>query len=377
MKAAEFEQGPIRPPSEAESLLIRVSRNCPWNRCLFCPVYKGEKFSRRSVEEIKNDIISIRQAVDRIESLAWKAGAGAEVDRQVLELVYRWHPELLQVGIWLYRGARNVFLQDADSINLPADRLAEVVAFIKEQFPSVQRITTYARSKTVDKRSVSELCRLKEAGLTRVHIGLETGHDPLLEYMHKGVTAAEHVSAGLKVKEAGLSLSEYIILGLGGRHFSREHALDTAHVLSEIDPHFTRVRTLAVREGVPLFRQVQDEEFELLGDDEIVREERLLLENLDGTGYFVSDHILNLLEEVQGRLPHEVPAMLNAIDRYLGMLPEKRSNFRLGRRLGLYRRLADMEEKALYSRVEGIRNTLQEEGKSEEELIEQYRGRFI
>lgn len=372
-----FEQGPIRPPSEAESLFIRVTRNCPWNKCLFCPVYKKEKFSRRSVEEIKDDIRAMREAALKVKAYALKAGDGMNITQDTLQLIYRREPELLQIAIWLYKGGKNVFLQDADSLVMPAEQLAEVLRFLKEQFPTVQRITTYARAKTVSRRSVEELKMLKEAGLSRVHIGLETGYDPLLSFMCKGVTAEEHIEAGLKVKEAGLSLSEYVLLGLGGQRFWREHALETARVLSIIDPHFIRIRTLALREGIPLLEKVETGEFIPLKDDEIVREERLMLDNLEGSGYLVSDHILNLLEEVEGKLPEDKPAMLAVIDRYLAMSPEERGNFRIGRRTGYYRYLGDMKDQTLYAQVEALRRRLREQGRDEDEFLEECRRRYL
>ena len=372
-----FEQGPIRPPSEAESLFIRVTRNCPWNRCLFCPAYKRKKFSRRTVAEIKEDIVAMREALMKVKSYALKLGEGLNITGRTLEVIYHREPELLQVAFWLYRGGKNVFLQDADNLVMPAEQLAEVLSFIKEQFPMVERITTYARSKTVSRRSVFELQMIREAGLNRVHIGLETGHDPLLDFMRKGVTAAEHIEAGLKVKEAGLSLSEYVLLGLGGRKMWREHALDTAAALSAIDPHFIRIRTLTVREGTPLQEKIQTQEFQLLDDDSVVREERLLLENLRAGSYLVSDHILNLLEEVEGDLSHAHEEMLGVIDRYLGMPEGKKSNFRIGRRLGLYRYLRDMGDPGRYSQVEAIRKRLIEEGRDEEEFLEQCRRRYV
>ncbi len=372
-----FEQGPIRPPSEAESLLIRVSRNCPWNQCQFCPVYKGARFSKRSKDEVKKDIAAMKQAADRIKAVAFKQGTGGAVTRDVLEAVYRRDPSLVQVALWLYRGGKNVFLQDADSLVMSPDDLTEILAYVCEQFPTVERITTYARSKSVARRSVEQLKQLKDAGLTRVHIGMETGHDPLLEYMRKGSTADEHIQAGLKVKEAGLSLSEYIILGLGGQTFWREHALDTARVLSRIDPHFIRVRTLAVREGISLKEDVESGQFQLLHDDDIVREERLLLENLQGTGYFVSDHILNLLEEVEGKLPGDIPRMIGIIDRYLALPDDQRANFRLGRRMGFYRRLDELNDGDRYYQVEALLSGLKKEGQDPDDMLTQRRGHFV
>jgi len=372
-----FEQGPIRPPSEAESLFIRVTRNCPWNRCLFCPAYKGKKFSRRTVEEIKEDITAMRGALQKVESYALKLGAGPAVNRETLEFVYQRDPGLLQVAFWMYRGGKNVFLQDADSLVMPAEQLAEVLAFIKEQLPTVERITTYARSKTICRRDVSELQMVQEAGLDRVHIGLESGHDPILEFMCKGVTAAEHIEAGLKVKEAGLNLSEYVLLGLGGPQLWREHALDTAATLNAIDPHFIRIRTLTVREGTPLEEKIAAQEFQLADDDTVVREERLLLENLRVNSYLVSDHILNLLEEIEGDLSRDREKLLGVVDRYLEMPAEKRSNFRIGRRLGLYRFLRDMGDPDRHSQVEAIRKRLLAEGRDEEEFLEQCCRRYV
>lgn len=372
-----FEQGPIRPPSEAESLFIRVTRNCPWNKCLFCHVYKKQKYSRRTVEEIKEDIIAMHEASLRVKAYALKAGDGVNITRGTLEYVYRREPELLQIALWLYKGGKNVFLQDADNLTMPAEKLAEVLSFIKEKFPTVERITTYTRSKTVSRRSVEELKMLREAGLSRVHIGLESGYDPLLAYMCKGVSAEEHIEAGLKAKEAGLSLSEYVMLGLGGRALWREHALETARVLSIIDPHFIRIRTLTIRQGIPLLEKVQTGEFQPLKDDEIVREERLLLDNLDGTSYYISDHILNLLEEVEGDLSHDKAAMIGVIDRYLDMPAEERANFRVGRRVGIYRYLGDMHDAGRYSQVESLRRRLQQEGWDEDEFLDDFRGRYL
>ncbi len=372
-----IEQGPIRPPSEAESLFIRVTRNCPWNKCLFCPAYKGEKFSRRTVAEIKEDILALQEAQQKVKSYALKLGEGLNITGKTLEVIYQQEPGLLPVAFWLYRGSKNVFLQDADSLVMPAEQLAEVLSFIKEQFPAVERITTYARSKTVSRRSVAELQMIREAGLDRVHIGLETGHDPLLAFMCKGVTAAEHIEAGLKVKEAGLNLSEYVLLGLGGPPMWREHALDTAATLNAIDPHFIRIRTLTVREGTPLEKKIQAQEFKLLDDDGVVREERLLLGNLRVSSYLISDHILNLLEEVEGNLAQDQEKILGVIDRYLSMSGEKRSNFRIGRRLGLYRFLRDMGDAGRYAQVEAVRKRLLAEGRDEKEFLEQCCHRYV
>jgi radical SAM superfamily enzyme YgiQ (UPF0313 family) len=227
-----------------------------------------------------------------------------------------------------------------------------MLTYLKKVFPSIERITTYSRAKTIARKSLAELQDLHVAGLSRIHVGLESGYDPLLEIVRKGVTAREHIDAGIKVKQAGISLSEYIMPGLGGKAMWKEHATETARVLSQINPDFIRLRTFKVLKVMPIYRKVESRELELMTDDEIVAEERLLIENLDGiTSYFASDHILNLLEELDGQFPEAKEKMLAVIDRYLALSREDRDNFRLGRRTGYYRALDDMNNPELRSRV--------------------------
>jgi radical SAM superfamily enzyme YgiQ (UPF0313 family) len=352
-----FEQGPIRPPSEAYSLLLRVTRNCPWNRCEFCQTYKKEKFSLRSVEEIKKDIDVVQEIVSELKNLSWRYGWGGEITDPLVNLILQdsqhFSDGFRSVALWLYERGKNVFLQDGDNLIFKVNQLVEILRYLKETFPSIERITTYARAKTVSKKKVEELQDLFRAGLSRIHIGLETGYDPLLQYIQKGVTAQEHIEAGRKVKESGISLSEYVVLGLGGKGMWREHAIETAKVLNQINPDFIRVRTLKVLKAMPLYQKIETKEFVLLSDDEIVEEERLLINDLDGiTSTFVSDHILNLLEEVEGKLPEEKEKMLKRIDYYLALSKKEKDNFRLGRRAGLYRSLEDLHKPELRNQVE-------------------------
>ncbi|UMZ74471.1 radical SAM protein [Natranaerofaba carboxydovora] len=372
-----YEMGPIRPPNEAESLLIRVTRNCPWNKCLFCPVYKNRKFSKRSVEEVLSDINNIKEGEKKVREMAVKLTGKEEVTKEVVKEVYSHERRFLQIALWLQGGGKNVFLQDADNLAVKTEDLAQILRNIKETFPQVERITTYARAKTASKKSLEELKELKKAGLTRVHLGLETGHGPLLEYIKKGVTPDEHIEGGLKLKEAGLSLSEYVILGLGGQDLTTEHALDTARVLSKINPHYIRVRTLGVREGIPLVEKVRDGGLKLASDIEILKEKKLLIENLDVDSYFRSDHILNLLEEVNGKLPEDKEKMISIIDEFLELTEEEQQNFCVGRRLGLYRYAGDMGNKELFNRVDILKEDLENRGKSPERLICELGGKFI
>lgn len=357
MTQLSYEQGPIRPPSEAYSLLLRVTRNCPWNRCEFCHTYKKEKFSLRTVEEVKKDIKTIQETVSEIQSLSWRVGLGGESAAPLVNLILQdsqhYSDGFRQIALWLYNGGKNVFLQDGDNLILKTDQLVEILNHLKNTFPFIERITTYSRSKTVSKKTIEELQDLNRAGLSRIHIGLETGYDPLLQSIKKGVTAQEHIEAGKKVKWSGISLSEYVILGLGGKEMWREHAIETAKVLNQINPDFIRVRTLKVLKTMLLYQKIEKGEFIPLNDDEIVEEERLLIEHLEGvTSTFVSDHILNLLQEVEGELPEEKEKMLKLIDRYLALPKEEKNNFRLGRRAGVYHSVEDLAKPELRNQVE-------------------------
>jgi len=356
-----FEQGPIRPPNEAASLLVRVTRNCPWNRCAFCPVYKGQEFSLRDAEEVKVDIRAMAHLAVRIAALLQKHHGAAS--SELYELLASDKSGCAgQVARFVVAGGNTAFLQDANSLIMPADDLVGVLVCLRDVFPSVVRVTSYARSHTLRKRTVEELTRLREAGLDRIHVGLESGSDTVLELIDKGITAERHIEAGLRVKEAGIELSEYIMPGLGGKAHSHEHAVETARVLRAIDPSFVRLRSLAIAPGTPLAEMVERGEFEPLDDIAIAGELKTLLEGFEGmTSTVRSDHILNLLEEIEGKLPDDLPAMRAAVDRFLDMEEEERDLFIVGRRLGLFRRLDDMKQAEARQRAEQTLQKIREE----------------
>lgn len=378
LQTADYEQGPIRPPSEAGSLLVRLTRNCPWNRCLFCPVYKGEMFSRRSLEEISEDIKNIAYAAGQIKAISISSGYGGEINRQTLALVQSDHPELFQLAFWLYRGGENVFLQDGDSLLLPVSQLEKILNLLKREFPSIKRVTSYARSRTLTRRSLEDLVILKNAGLTRIHVGMESGNDQVLAYMKKGATSAQHIEAGVKVKAAGISLSEYVIPGLGGKALWHEHAADSAAVLNKINSDFIRLRTLAVPPGCPLHSKVVSGEFILLDDDGVARELALFIERLEGIdSYIYSDHILNLFEDLAGKLPDDKAYMLGIINIYFSMTSKERELYRLGRRAGYFRSLDDLNNSALCLPVEQLYGSLKAKGISVDSYIRENMLRFI
>jgi radical SAM superfamily enzyme YgiQ (UPF0313 family) len=274
-----------------------VTRNCPWNQCIFCPSYKGVKFSRRTVEEVKKDIDEMAE-------------------------VYR--------GYML----TTAFLQDADSLLLKTEDLIEILKYLKEKFPSIQRITSYARAPTLRRKGVEDLKRLKEAGLTRIHAGMESGSEKVLKMIKKGITPQDIVEGGRNVMEAGIELSEYIMAGIGGRGLSEEHARETARLLNIIEPDFIRVRTFAMHPLSPMQKIVKDGSFIIMTDEEVVREIRLLIENLKEMHSYLScgDFSLNLLMQVNGYLDQDKQKMLKEIDTYLALTDQQKKAYSLLRR---------------------------------------------
>jgi hypothetical protein len=350
-----FEQGPIRPPSEARSLLVRVTRNCPWNRCTFCPVYKGERFSIRPVDHVKRDIDAVHGHVETLRRVAGGSGPAQRV--QFRQMAGRIEPADWQAFVvaanWLASGMTSVFLQDANSLIVKPSDLVQILEHLTLRFPEVKRITSYARAHTLVRMNDNDLKAIREAGLNRIHTGLESGSDRVLESVRKGATASMHVEAGLKVKGAGIELSEYYMPGLGGRALYEEHALRTAEVLNRIDPDFIRLRTLAVPERTPLFADQEAGRFERSTDLEVARELLLFIQNLDGiTSVVKSDHILNLFGDLEGILPRDKERMISILRTFLAMTPEHQALYQVGRRLGILHSLDDMQDTARLANAE-------------------------
>lgn len=380
LTARSFELGPIRPPSEAYSLLIRATRNCPWNRCQFCPVYKGQKFGLRPAEDVVKDIESAKAIAAEIKELAWKMGHGDQL-RNVAGTIYsnyQHNAAICNVALWLWAGATSAFLQDANTLIMRTPDLVKIVSSLRQNFPQLTRITSYARSKTAAKKSLEELKELKDAGLSRLHIGMESGSDLVLNYVEKGVTADEHISGGKKIKEAGISLCEYMMPGLGGRKMSSDHVDGTANVLNQIDPDHIRLRTLHIHRGIPLWSKMEAGDFEMQTEDEVVEEIGKFIEKLEVTSELKSDHVLNLLPEVEGKFPEAKSACLATINRYLALSAQDKLNFRLGRRAGYYEKLDDLYDTSRYQKVdEAIRHITSEAPGCVDEVILRLKAGFI
>ena len=326
-----FEQGPIRPPSEANSLLLRVTRNCPWNQCTFCSLYKGQKFSQRANEDILRDLDAISLAIQLI-----RAG---EPGRENLD---PW--VMLSAENWLRNGMESLFLQDANTLIVKPVDLIVILVAIRERFPEVRRITSYARSQTILRIADADLKKLADAGLNRIHIGMESGADSILKMIKKGADKATHIAAGLKVKIAGIELSEYIMPGLGGLEHSEENALATADALNQINPDFIRIRTFGLAEGAQMAEDYRAGRFLKAGDLAVAKELLLLIKNLEGIeSTILSDHILNLLPEVSGVLPRDKAAIMKVIEDFIALPADEQMVYIIGRRLGIMNGVGDLK----------------------------------
>ncbi len=349
-----FEQGPIRPPSEANSLLIRITRNCPWNRCTFCPVYKGSTFSLRPVEHVLRDIDLVHFYVKAILSDQQAGGSparsaymslsppfseGGKGDMLALHAAYN----------FVANGMKSIFIQDGNSLIIKPDDIVRILNHIKKAFPDVERITSYARSHTIARISDENLQRMADAGLNRIHIGMESGSDAVLRRVKKGTDKETQIRAGQKVKRAGIELSEYYMPGLGGRGLHREHALESASVLNRINPDYIRLRTLALPADAPLTKEFEAGEFQKMGEVETARELLIFLEALEGiTSTVKSDHVLNLFQEVEGVLPVDKERMIKPIRVFLHLSPEEQMIFCIGRRTHCMAHISDLQNPRLY-----------------------------
>ena len=375
-----FEQGPIRPPSEARSLLIRVTRNCPWNKCTFCSVYKDKKFSLRPVEHVIRDIDSVHTAITRIRSRLEKYSelSRAELNLEA-ELLFGEDRRVFYTALdWLVNGDGAVFLQDANSLIMKTDQLCTILEHLKYRFPWVTRITSYARSHTINRIGPVALEQLAVAGLSRIHIGMESGSDLVLANIHKGVTRQGHVDAGQSVKAAGIELSEYIMPGLGGRDLSEIHALETASALNCINPDFIRLRSLTIQPGSPLYTQYHTGGFNKNTELQTIIEIRTFIEHLEGiTSTLKSDHVYNLLQEIEGVLPGDKEKMLQVLDNFLGLSEDDQVLFQFGRRTGYFRSLDDLSSPARRSYVHQLSDKFSITPENIEHVLERQTPNYI
>lgn len=267
-----------RPPSEAHSLIVQCTLGCSHNKCAFCIMYKEKQFAINPLEQVLSDLAEARTYYSRIE---------------------------------------RIFLADGDALILPMDYLLSVLDYIREHFPECERVSAYASTKALMRKSDAELKTLRERGLQMVYVGLETGYEPLLKKYDKGVTAEEIIEHSLRAKAAGMTLSVTAINGMGGREQSEEHALATAAALSRIKADYVAMLTLRVYSGTPLHEWIERGELTMLTPQELALENRLILQHIDSDGsVFRSNHASNYLP-LKGTLNRDRDALIAQIDAAL------------------------------------------------------------
>lgn len=335
-KEAVFRIGPIRPPSEAESLLLQVTNGCTWNKCKFCQLYRGTKFKAYSADSIKADIDNMVVLADRVRR--YQSAEGIWDIEGLNRQLQSYDGDELQcfymIANWLIGGGENVFLQDGNTTALSSGRLTDVLVYLKQAFPSIKRITSYGRAENLSRVSAEEFAELKAAGLDRIHSGFETGSDAVLKKINKGVTAEQEITAGRNVKAGGIELSVYFMPGVGGRELTVENAVGTADVINAVNPDFFRIRTAFIKPGTGLYEDFLNGEMTLCSDDEKLIEIRTVIERAEGIDTkLVSDHMINLLQDVEGSLKTDKDKMIGMIDEYLELPETEKKMYQAARRM--------------------------------------------
>ena len=271
----KYEGDIIRPPSEAHSLLLQVTVGCSHNRCTFCPSFKDKRFRIKSLEEIDED---------------------------------------LQYAARRVHGVERLFLCDGDALIIPQPRLLAILDAIRARLPGVRRIGTYANAKSIRKKSVEELRELKARGLSIVYLGIESGNEEILRTIDKGATYDRIVEAARRVKEAGITLSVTVLLGIGGVARSLEHARDTARILTDVDPDFAGVLTVMIVPGTPLHEEARAGRFVLPGTFDLLKELGVIVSQARFTNcFFTANHASNYLP-IRARMPGEQEKVARLIE---------------------------------------------------------------
>ncbi len=278
-----------RPPSEARSLILQVTLGCSHNQCTFCTMYKDKQFKIRKLEDIFSDLESVS---------------------------------------YLKNSVRKIFLADGNALVLSNEKLIAIMRKAKEIFPLCEKISVYAAPKDILRKTDEELLVLKKEGLSMMYLGVESGSDTVLRDIKKGVTAEEMIKAGRKAKRSGIKLSCMLISGIGGKKYSKEHALMSAKVASAINPDYLALLTLLVYEDTPLYKNIEAGEFELLDAKEVLIENKILIENLELENcVFRSNHASNYVS-LDGIFPDDKEKILQEIEVALTDSYEKSEYYR-------------------------------------------------
>lgn len=288
----KYEGDLYRPPSEALSLIVQATIGCSHNKCTFCSMYKKDKFRIKKTEDIIKD---------------------------------------LEIGRKYYPRVKRIFLADGDALIIKTEELKKILVAIEELFPECERVGIYGSPKSILGKSVEELKELNNLGLGIIYLGVETGSDIILKAIKKGVTSEEMIAAGQRVMETDIELSVTLISGIGGTKYTKEHAIESARVMNEINPDYIGLLTLLIEEGTELYNDIRERKFSLLTPKEVLLETREFVKRLElNNCIFRSNHASNYVS-LRGTLGQDKELVLKQIEKGL--------------------KLEDLEEKELYRRL--------------------------
>ena len=271
-----------RPPSEAYSLIIQITLGCSHNRCTFCSMYKDKKFVIKPIEDIKSDIDAFR-------------------------------------ALYKNRAIEKIFLADGDALVVPTDILIQVLDYIREVFPECKRVSIYGTAIAIHQKSVEDLKKLYEKGLTLVYLGVESGDDEALKFIKKGIKAEKVVELAKKIMSTGIDLSITLIAGLLGKYQDNKmHAINTAKIITDISPKYASILNLRLYEGTELYNLMQEGKYDYMEGIEVLKEMKLVLSSMDISKItrpiiFRANHASNYLN-LKGNLPEDIPRMIKEID---------------------------------------------------------------
>ncbi|MCI1930899.1 MAG: radical SAM protein [Clostridia bacterium] len=331
-----FSIGHIRPPFHANSLLLRVTENCTWNKCNFCTLYKEGTFHTRKIDDIKKDIDTVVDYRDMIIShinngfvnqkdiyIEYTA-LSTDAERECYSMVFNWITA---------DNMKSVFLQDANTMALLPEKTAEIISYLCKKLPEISLVAIYGRADTLSKITPSQYDMLKKSGLTMIHSGFESGCDYVLKLLNKGITSEQQIKAGKMIKKAGITFNAFYMNGSGGRSLSEKNAIETAEVMNKINPDYIRIRTFVVKPNTVMWHMSKDGRFDECTDIEKVKELFLMIQNLKNCdGYIISDHIINLLPFVEGHIKDK-DKIEKYIENFLEMPRLSQKRYQIARRV--------------------------------------------
>ena len=332
-----FSIGHIRPPFHADSLLLRITENCTWNKCNFCTLYKGGSFHTRKIDDIKKDIDAVADYRDMImrhinngivnqnDVYAEYTSLSTDYQRECYSMVFNWITA---------DNMNSAFLQDANTMALLPEKTAEIVSYLRKKLPELSLVAIYGRADTLSKITPSQYDMLKKSGLTMIHSGFESGCNDVLKLLNKGITKEQQILAGKMIKHAGITFNAFYMNGSGGHVLSERNAIETAEVMSKINPDYIRIRTFVVKPDTVMWQMSKDGRFDECTDIEKVKELLLMIQNLKNCdGYIISDHIINLLPFVEGHIKTDKEEIERYIQKFLNMQRQEQKRFQISRRV--------------------------------------------